>query len=97
MKIRIKKQHLKNAEFCDNFDCPLARALKNLGYKKVYVTGIDATGHKNRKQFAFRIPDEFTRAVFDAISTAAPFTTVLKRIPEPILFPEGSGRKQSKL
>ncbi len=56
VKVRIGKKHLKDAIYIDNYDCPLARALKGKGYTRVWVGSMTAVGYKNHKRVNFRIP-----------------------------------------
>jgi hypothetical protein len=53
MKIKLTKKHLKDAVYLDNENCPLAKALKARGYKRVHVGGYTAQAYKNRKKVEF--------------------------------------------
>ena len=50
MKIRITAKHQKGSKYVDNYDCPLARALKARGYKRVEVRGYTGTFYRNGKK-----------------------------------------------
>ena len=70
--IKVRAKHLKNAEFIDNCDCPLARALKEDGFKDVVVTGYTARGSKQGKKYNF----EF-QSICDRVYKGKPFTVEL--------------------
>jgi hypothetical protein len=57
MKLLIKTRHLKGAKYGSNEDCPIARALKEAGYRKVHVGGYTGGGVKGGKPFNFSIPN----------------------------------------
>ncbi len=61
--VRIGKKHLKDAIYLDNYDCPLARALRGKGYTRVWVGGCTANGVKNRKKVIFEISNKANHAL----------------------------------
>ena len=65
LKLKIKKQHLAGANYISNYDCPVARALKGLGYKDVSVLSYCAFGEMNGEHFLFKF-DLSSNTIFDA-------------------------------
>lgn len=59
LEVKIKKEHLDGASYDSNTDCPLARALKALGYRKVGVGGTHGYISKGRKDYTFDIVSRF--------------------------------------
>lgn len=79
MKIRIKKQHLNNANYLSNTDYPLARALKGLGYRKVNVRGYTAEADRNGQRYMFQF-DLNPHRIFKAQKAGnEPFTLEIQR------------------
>lgn len=79
MKIRIKKEHLKDADYMSNTDCPLARALKGLGFRNVGVGGRTAFGTKKGKQRYFSFYLGCSRVEEAQKAGNKPFTITVNR------------------
>ncbi len=72
MKVQITAKHLENAVYINNEDCPLARALKMKGYKKVFVRGYSVEGYKGKKMTVWSFP-----SFWNEIANRKPFTVNL--------------------
>jgi hypothetical protein len=81
MILKITAKNLKNARYMDNRNCPVARALKDLGYVEVSVGGGGGRFVKNKVKFSFNFV-KFSGAlcyqIRRHIKTLKPFTVELE-------------------
>jgi hypothetical protein len=73
MKIKITAKHLKNADFFSHTNCPLAKALRDLGYNKIHVGSCSASAYKNGKETYFQFG-----GIANLVGRGKPFTMDVK-------------------
>lgn len=76
MLIQLEVKHLRNARYQSISDCPIAKALKSLGYTKVNIGGTFGRANKNGKRYDFDICARYSD-IQNAIDTLTPITVSL--------------------
>lgn len=77
MKVNVLEKHLKNADYRSNDQCPLAKALRSMGYTKIIVGGFSTSVVKNNRSLRFEFDH---KKVITNVESMTPFTIDLKRI-----------------
>lgn len=79
MKIKVTKKHIKNGQLNDGEFCPIALAIKDKGYKSVFVGG-DGYIEINYKVFKHNQSSLKFMANFDRYMEAKPTVFVFKKV-----------------